>query len=442
MVDLTAVSVSQLTAIVRGALSAAPELEDILVEGEISNLSTPVSGHIYFTLKDATSSVRCVVFRTQAQRIAFRLENGMKVFVHGRVDVYDQQGQYQLYGDNVDPSGVGALAFAIEQTRRRLAAEGMFDEQRKRPLPRFPRRVVVVTSRTGAAWRDVSTVLRRRAPWVEIILSPASVQGGVAVDAVSSALLRAGQVRDADIILLVRGGGAVEDLAAFSDEKVVRAVVNCPVPVIAGVGHDTDICLAEMAADKRAPTPSAAAELAVPAVADVRRAIASRNQSLWHVWRSSHARRREGLVLSRRQLDVVSPQRQLLARREGLGGRLAALRFLSPMERVKSERPRVVRRLQSLGVALQKGEQAKRRHLETVVKHLDALSPRRVLQRGFSITLSSDGATVRSSREVASGSVLRTIVASGEIESVVSATREAPTGAEQMYDGAHGGEGG
>jgi len=440
MLDLTAVSVSQLTAIVRGALSASPQLEDILVEGEISNLSTPVSGHIYFTLKDASSSVRCVVFRTQAQRIRFRLENGMTVFVHGRVDVYDQQGQYQLYGDTVDPSGVGALALAIEQTRRRLASEGLFDEQRKRPLPAFPQRVVVVTSRTGAAWRDVSTVLRRRAPWVEIILSPASVQGSVAVDAVSSALQRAGRVRDADIVLLVRGGGAVEDLAAFSHEKVVRAVVQCPVPVIAGIGHETDTSLAEMAADKRAPTPSAAAELAVPAVGDVRRAIAARSQSLLQAWRSDHTRRRELLVRSRRHLEVVSPQRQLLARREALTGRLAALRFLSPAERVRSERGRLVQRREALGTALGKGAQVKRRHLEGVARQLDALSPRRVLERGFSITLAGDGKTVKSSRQVASGAVLRTIVASGEIESVVSGTREAQTGAEQMYDDAHGDE--
>ena len=425
-----AVSVSDLTVIVRGALAAAPDLEDILVEGEISNLSTPVSGHIYFTLKDKESSVRCVIFRTQAQLIRFRLENGMTVFIHGRVDVYQAQGQYQLYGDRIDPSGIGALALAIEQTRRRLAAEGLFDESRKRKLPPMPRRVVVVTSRTGAAWRDASTIIRRRAPWVDIVLSPATVQGDAAATAVANALDRAGRVRGADVVLLVRGGGSVEDLAAFSDEKVVRAIRSSPVPVIAGIGHETDVTLAEMAADVRAATPSAAAEIAVPTAGDLLRVVASHQARLVQTLRMTVARRREHVGQVARRLESASPQRQLANRHESLRARISALRMASPAYRVKAETDRLGRRRAQMQVAL-------RTHLATLgaaqtgkQRHLEALSPRRVLERGFSITLGPGGETLRSDQGVGEGAVLRTILAGGELTSVVTA----PKLDEQMYD--------
>ena len=225
-----ALTVAELTALIRGVISRSPDLEDVLVEGEISNLSMPASGHLYFTLKDAGAALSCVIWRSQRAEIPFRPDNGMTVIVHGRIEVYDAQGRYQLYADRLEPSGIGALALAVEQRRRALAAEGLFDEARKRPLPLLPRRVVVVTSRSGAALRDVLTVMRRRAPSVDLVLSPATVQGDGAVETLVLALERAQGVRGAEVVLLVRGGGSLEDLMAFNDERLARAIRagGCP----------------------------------------------------------------------------------------------------------------------------------------------------------------------------------------------------------------------
>ncbi|MDQ2959978.1 MAG: exodeoxyribonuclease VII large subunit, partial [Candidatus Dormibacteraeota bacterium] len=253
----------------RATVAARPELEDVLVEGEISNLSTPSSGHIYFTLKDRTAALACVCFRSHALRIPFAAENGMTVVAHGHVEIYAQQGRYQLYVDRLEPSGVGALALAVEQCKRALAAAGLFDERRKRALPLLPRRVAVVTSRTGAALRDVVTTMRRRAPCVDLVLSPATVQGDGAAETIVLALRRAARVRGVDVVLLVRGGGALEDLMAFNEEAVARAIFDSPVPVVCGVGHETDLTIADLVADHRAATPSAAAELVAPDVREL-----------------------------------------------------------------------------------------------------------------------------------------------------------------------------
>ena len=273
-------SVSDLTLMVHDALAARPELEDVLVEGEVSNLKAHVSGHLYFTLKDAHSAISCVCFRTNALRIPFRPDNGMTVVAHGSVQVYGQQGRYQLYVDRLEPSGVGALALGVEQLKQRLSAEGLFDERRKRRLPLLPRRVVVVTSRSGAALRDVCTVIARRAPCIGVVLSPATVQGDGAVETLIRALQRADQVRDADVILLVRGGGSLEDLIAFNSESLARAIRATRLPVVTGVGHETDTTVADLAADRRAPTPSAAAELVAPSVTALREDVAARHARL------------------------------------------------------------------------------------------------------------------------------------------------------------------
>ena len=269
-------SVSDLTVLVRDALAARPELEDLLVEGEVSNLKAHVSGHLYFTLKDSRAAVSCVCFRANALQIPFRPDNGMTVVAHGSVQVYEQQGRYQLYVDRLEPSGVGALALGIEQLKQRLSAEGLFDERHKRALPLLPRRVVVVTSRSGAALRDVCTVIARRAPCIGVVLSPALVQGEGAVETLVRALQRADQVRDADVILLVRGGGSLEDLIAFNSEALARAIRSTRLPVVTGIGHETDTTVADLAADRRGATPSAAAELVAPSVGVLRDEVAAR----------------------------------------------------------------------------------------------------------------------------------------------------------------------
>src|SRR5579864_7170328 len=273
-------TVTEFTALVRDALAVRPELEDVLVEGEVSNITVSVAGHMYFTLKDRDAALSCVVWRSNAVRVPFNPENGMTLVAHGAVQVYPQQGRYQLYADRLEPSGVGALALAVEQLKKRLSAEGLFDERAKRPLPLLPRRVVVVTSRTGAALRDVHTVITRRAPGIDIVLSPATVQGEGAADTIATALRRAADVRGAGVILLVRGGGSLEDLMPFNSEVVARAIRASVLPVVAGIGHETDTTVADPAADRRAATPSAAAELVAPSVAVLRDDVAARHARL------------------------------------------------------------------------------------------------------------------------------------------------------------------
>src|SRR5450755_3310896 len=230
-------TVTELTTVVGNALAAQPQLEDVLVEGEISNLTRPAAGHVYFTLKDRSSALTCVCFRSNALRIPFAPENGMTVVAHGQVSVYSQQGRYQLVADRLEPSGVGALALAVEQRKRVLSSEGLFDARLKRRLPLLPRRVAVVTSRSGAALHDVVTVMGRRASCVDLVFSSATVQGDGAAETIVAALQRAGRARAVEVVLLVRGGGSLEDLMAFNHEAVARAIRACPVPVVTGVGH-------------------------------------------------------------------------------------------------------------------------------------------------------------------------------------------------------------
>jgi exodeoxyribonuclease VII large subunit len=256
--------VTDLNRRVRSLLDADAVLADVWVEGEVSQPSFPPSGHCFFTLKDANSQVRAALFREELGRAPVRPVHGMQVIVHGRVRAYEPQGVYQLYVESLTPAGAGDLHARYEQLRTELAAAGLFDDDRKRTVPRWPRRIGVVTSPVGAVWRDIGNVLRRRYPLVGLVLSPSVVQGVTAAPAIVRALQRLYAQPDLDTIILARGGGSLEDLWSFNDERVVRAVADAPVPIIVGVGHESDVTLADFAADLRAPTPSAAAELATP----------------------------------------------------------------------------------------------------------------------------------------------------------------------------------
>ncbi|HEX2194903.1 MAG TPA: exodeoxyribonuclease VII large subunit, partial [Candidatus Limnocylindria bacterium] len=256
--------VSDLNRRVRVLLDGDPMLADVWVEGEVSQPSFPPSGHCFFTLKDAASQIRAVLFREELAVANVRPQHGMQVICHGRLRGYEPQGVYQLYVLTVTPAGAGDLHQRYEQLRIRLAAEGLFDDRRKRPLPRWPRRIGVVTSPVGAVWRDINNVIRRRYPLAELVLAPTIVQGVAASGAIVRALHRVYAQRDLDLVILARGGGSLEDLWSFNDERVVRAVAAAPVPIVVGVGHESDVTLADFAADVRAPTPSAAAEQAVP----------------------------------------------------------------------------------------------------------------------------------------------------------------------------------
>jgi exodeoxyribonuclease VII large subunit len=433
-------TVAELTGIIRGVISASPDLEDVLVEGEISNLSLPSSGHLYFTLKDGGAAVGCVVWRSQRLQIPFRPENGMTVIVHGRIEVYDAQGRYQLYADRLEPSGIGALALAVDQRRRALDAEGLFDEAAKRPLPLLPRRVAVVTSRTGAALRDVVTVIGRRAPCVDIVLSPATVQGEGAVETLILALERAQAARGVEVVLLVRGGGSLEDLMAFNDERLARAIRASRLPVVCGVGHETDTTIADLAADRRAASPSAAAELVVPDCRRLGAELASRRSRLAGAVRREVLAKRQGLERLARRIDSASPIRRLPGRRQELDARgmrlhgavagalgvkrrdlehaSARLRLASPGRRVQLEGERLATRRRRLADLAGGAVGGRRQAVAVRGAQLEALSPLAVLDRGYSITM--DGVTGTVLTEAASvrpEQLLRTRLARGTVVS-------------------------
>ncbi len=457
-----ALSVTELTTLVTDALSARPELEDVLVEGEISNLTRPASGHIYFTLKDGQSALSCVCFRTNALRVPFAPENGMTVVVHGQVSVYSQQGRYQLVADRLEPSGVGALALAVEQRKRALSAEGLFDAKLKRPLPLLPRRVAVVTSRTGAALHDVVTVLGRRAPCVDVVFSSATVQGDGAAETIVSALRRAGRARGVEVVLLVRGGGSLEDLMAFNDEAVARAIRACPVPVVSGVGHETDVTIADLAADQRAATPSAAAETVAPSCGQLRGELEAREHRLRNGLRRELTHKRERAQRRFSRLDQLSPAvrasrmgQELRARDVRLRGALlagvsarqrqlerarGALALHSPLRALPVHRERLAARAARLDGGAAAALLTRRRHLDGIGGRLEALSPLAVIDRGYSITVdTTTGRVVTAAAKVTPGAVLRTRLAQGSLLSrVLSGGVEVAAERERMYDGEPG----
>ena len=260
-------TVSELTRLVRASLER--DFAEVWLEGEVSNLRAPGSGHLYCTLKDDSSQIRAVIFRPTALRLRFGLEDGLHVIARGRVTVYEPRGEYQIILEYLEPQGRGAQQLALEQLKTRLAAEGLFDQDRKKPLPAFPRTVGIVTSLSGAAVRDIMTVLRRRCPILHLILTPVSVQGEGSAEQIVAAVRSLAAIDQVDVIIVGRGGGSSEDLSTFNDERVVRAIAESPVPIVSAVGHETDVTLADFAADMRAPTPSAAAEAVAPVLSEV-----------------------------------------------------------------------------------------------------------------------------------------------------------------------------
>ncbi|MCL4529294.1 MAG: exodeoxyribonuclease VII large subunit [Chloroflexi bacterium] len=390
-------TVSSLTKYIRDQLESDPSLQDVWVEGEISNLSRPASGHVYFTLKDAGASLRSVMWKTSAMRLNFALQDGMAVAAHGKIGVYEVGGQYQLYADQIRPVGEGALYQEFLRLRALLESEGLFDPERKRPIPDFPKRIGIVTSATGAAIRDMLTAIRRRLPLVEVILAPAPVQGDEAPPKIVEAIRLLNQLKpQPDVILIARGGGSIEDLWAFNDEHVVRAVASSEIPIICGVGHETDFTLSDFAADLRAPTPTAAAELATQTtISD----LAENLQAL-------------STQISDFVFTLVDNQRN------ALDGLRESLRFFSPVRRIESDR----QRLDELAHRVNAGE-AHRLTLEAsqlagLGKRLETLNPLQVLARGYAIvTRRKDGALVRKVAQAKDG--IRVRVSDGEFDAEV-----------------------
>ena len=423
---LQVLGVTEVTHAVRDALRDDPRLGDLWVEGEVGRVTVSSAGHAYFTLRDEKSQLACVFFREDRQASVFEPQAGLRVVVHGRIDVFDAQGVYQCYVAAIQPAGFGDLALRFEQSKARLAAEGLFDAGRKRPMPARPPTIGVVTSLSGAVIHDIRRVLARRWPLVQVVVSACRVQGDGAADTIVAALGRlarydalcreAGRPEDAPgLVIVARGGGSAEDLLAFNDERVVRAMAAHPVPVVSGVGHETDVTLADFVADLRAPTPSAAAELAVPDRIDVVAALRGRRRRLDEAATRGVAGWSRRVAGERRALAGLRPETRLAAARERAGYLLdratAAIR-----ERIAADGRAIERAARDLTPLA--GERLRREsgRLAAASAALGALGPEATLARGYAIVRRvEDGAIVRDPAESPPGTRLRLRVARGEL---------------------------
>jgi len=389
-------TVSQLTGHIRRLFEDDPVLDDVWVEGEVSNFSRASSGHCYFTLKDAGAQVPCVMWRNVADAQDYFPAGGDLVLAHGNVSVYEAGGRYQLYVDRVQPAGVGNLYLEFERLKAQLEAEGLFDPQRKRPLPPLPHRIGVVTSPTAAALRDILNVLGRRYPLAEVLLSPTQVQGEAAPPQIV-AIEALNECEDVDVIVIARGGGSLEDLWAFNDERVARAVAASRIPTVCGVGHETDFSLADFAADVRAPTPSAAAELVAPDRAELRAYVAGLSAAL-----------------------VAALQGEIEERRWRLAEQARALKHLSPQAQLAQARQRVDDLLAHAEAAICHNLALSRERLIGLRRRLASASPLGTLERGYAIVRrQATGEVVQSTGQVAPGDALDVRVADGEFEAEV-----------------------
>jgi exodeoxyribonuclease VII large subunit len=428
-------SVAELTSRIGGVLST--QFSNLWVEGEVSNFRPAQSGHLYFTLKDARAQVKCVCFRTQAMRLKFRPEDGLKLIVRGSIGVYEPRGEYQIYVEHIEPSGVGALQVAFEQLKRRLDAEGLFDEARKKPLPMMPQRIGVVTSPTGAAVRDILRILRRRFPNLHLLVYPVRVQGAGAAEEIVAALTYLNRKQMVDVILLARGGGSIEDLWPFNEESVARAIAACVIPVVSGVGHESDFTIADFVADVRASTPSAAAEIVVKSRQEFQRHLQELEHKISQRMRyvlleyRHHLKELTTHMGFRRLEDLLRRHRQQtdeLTARMGvaLQGRLERLRHrytiaatrISSFDlraRIRTFGLRLVQRSAELGVRMERLLVDKIQRLERLRLQLNERSPLRVLQRGYAICTDAEGNVVSAADQVAIGAQVNVQLARGRL---------------------------
>jgi exodeoxyribonuclease VII large subunit len=395
--DIHPFTISQLTGYIRDLFDQDELLQDVWVQGEISNFTRASSGHLYFTLKDEHSELRCVMWRQTAAWLSFEPQHGDAVLAHGAVTVYEARGQYQLVCDALQVAGAGDLNRQFELLKARLEAEGLFDPARKRPLPAFPRRIGIVTSPTTAAFQDVQNVLRRRYPLAELILSPTLVQGKEAPPQIVAALQRLNERDDIDVILLVRGGGSLEDLWCFNDENVVRAVVASRIPVVTGVGHEIDFTLVDFAADRRAPTPSAAAELITPDITTLRSGTRELTARLHR------------LMVTR--LDEM---------RAAVRGQVRLLERMSPLVRIRNDRQRVDDLLARAALRVEHSLHRRRDRLTAQMRALENANPRTLLRRGYALlTRTADGVRVTSAHQAPEQTSLEIALYDGRLTATV-----------------------
>ena len=417
------------------------EFADVWVEGEISNLRPAASGHLYFTLKDAEAQLPVVMFRRQAGLMRFRAEDGLHVLARGRVSIYDQRGQMQLVAETMEPVGAGSLQVAFEQLKEKLRQEGLFDAGRKRALPAFPRTAGIVTSPTGAVIRDILNIAGRRHSGLNILLCPVTVQGENAAEEIEAAIALLNESGLADVIVVARGGGSLEDLAAFNSERVARAIAASGVPVVSAVGHETDFTIADFVADLRAPTPSAAAELITEAQHRVGEHVAQLEKRLEHgaqfqVLRArqrmahvsvSGAETRMTMLLHRleQRLDDAtermdeSVRAQMRERERHVDALQAAMLKQDPRQRIALARYNFAARQARLERALERAMTTRRTRLERLTARLESLSPLAVLERGYALVTNAEGMLIRSAAQATAGEMVKTRLADGDFTSRV-----------------------
>lgn len=398
MTNSNILTVTQINMYVKGLLESDPNIKKVYIVGEISNFTNHYkSGHFYLTLKDDKSAIKAVMFRTFASKLSFTPQNGMRVICSGRVSLFERDGSYQFYIDDMQPDGIGALQIAYEQLKNRLAEAGMFDDINKKPIPRIPNRIAVITSPTGAAVQDIFNIITRRFPVAEIIMCPALVQGELAPDSLTDAIETVNELQCADVIIIGRGGGSIEDLWAFNSEKLAFAVFKSNIPVISAVGHETDYTICDFVADLRAPTPSAAAELAVPDVNEL-------NDWLISTYAQIKGACRSVITGCENDLKVLSSHK-ILQSPLSYFDRMAQMLDLSE---------------QRINSSFEKAVDAFSSHLSILSAKVDALSPLKTLARGYSIVKDTDGNVLKNTGELRVGDSIRITLADGQLDSVIS----------------------
>ena len=402
MADRYIFTVTELNQFIKDLLDNVPPLTDLLLRGEISNYKMYPSGHHYFTLKDGQCAVKCVLFKGSAMKLRFRPENGMQVIASGRISVYPRDGAYQLYCTGLSPDGVGDLSVAYEQLKEKLRLEGLFDEAHKKPLPPYPQRIAIVTSPAGAAIHDMIRILRRRYPIAKVLLLPVRVQGTEAPAEIAGAIRYANRHRLADVLITGRGGGSLEDLWAFNDERVARAIYDSVIPVISAVGHEPDVAISDFVADRRASTPSNAAEIAVPDMAELLRWLDG-----------AEMRMARGVT---RQLDAARERLDTLAQKRVL---------TDPMALVADKGMQLDHVQHRLAAAMRAVTDRENGRFAALAASLDALSPLRVLGRGYALAQTEDGTVLRSAAQTAAGQRIRVRLAQGQLVCDVAETKEA-----------------
>ncbi|OXS52405.1 exodeoxyribonuclease VII large subunit [Cohnella sp. CIP 111063] len=434
-----ALTIREITRLIKNKLEGDPGLQDVWLRGEISNFTLHSSGHMYFTLKDENARLKCIMFASYNQRLPFAPKNGMKVLARGGVSVYERDGQYQFYATAMQPDGIGSLYLAFEQLKRKLEEEGLFRPEAKRALPLYPRTVGVITSPTGAAVRDILITLERRNPGVHVLLYPVSVQGTGAAPSIVKAIREMNELGAADVLIVGRGGGSLEELWAFNEEVVARAIRASAIPVISAVGHETDFTISDFAADIRAATPTAAAELAVRHIGELRQELAHLEQRMSGALGRGLARAKERWQHAARSPYFTQPRRSLLVQAERLDRLKEALRYriraeqsraqeratrlagrlqaVNPRQQIVHARQRVTAASKGLELAMNAIARDKASRFGSLVRQLDALSPLKVMARGYSLAYDEqEQKLIRSVNEVQPGDLIRLRLTDGKLD--------------------------